>query len=292
MKIAVLGASGFVGKNLVRSLLTQTEHEVLALYATSFPANEFIEYDARFTSQRVDVFDFDKLTNALNGVEVVYYLLHMMNGKTEDLYEKEALAAKSFVRASQVVGVKKVIYLSGLGDDKENLSIHLRSRHNTGKILRQDLPQVIEFRASIIVGQGSASFDIVQKLVRKLPIMILPKWSNTLIQPIKIEDVVSYLIQAINISFSSGQIFEIGGPEKMTYKELFEKSAQKINKKITLIVLPFLPNFMAKIWLRIFLPAKLFNTAKYMVDSLENEMIIKDQGVFKIFPEIKAESIF
>ncbi|MDQ3065328.1 MAG: NAD(P)H-binding protein, partial [bacterium] len=181
MKIAILGANGYIGHNLIQRLINKTPHTIVALS----PNAETMQFShSRLAKHNVNVFDTEVLKLYMKDCDIAYYLIHMMAQKKLDFAEAETSAAESFCEAIVSTNVKKVIYLGGLGNDYEKLSKHLASRHKTGEILRSGPAQVIEFRASMVVGRGSISYDIIANLVHKLPILTLPKWAKTLTQPI------------------------------------------------------------------------------------------------------------
>ncbi len=282
-----MGASGFVGSNLTKYLLLNTNYQVLALCPNPEAMPNYAEFKDRFTVQKSDVFDSNSVEVSLAGVDVAFYLVHMMNGKSADFYEAEAKAARSFGEASKNAGVSRVIYMSGLGKDTDVLSQHLASRHNTGDILRELTPLVIEFRASMIIGNGSISFEIVKNLVKKLPIMTLPKWSTTLTQPIGLEDTLLYLVAGITVPVVGHEIVEIGGPEKMSYQEFLSKYADFLHRKCILIRIPILPEWLAGWWLDLFTPKGTARVGRHMVASFRNEMVVTNNRSAELFPEIK-----
>jgi uncharacterized protein YbjT (DUF2867 family) len=291
MKIAIIGASGFVGSNLTKYLLTNTNHRVVALCPNPEAMAEYAQFGDRFAVQKSDVFDSNSVALSLSGVDVAYYLVHMMSGRSANFYDAEARAATAFGEAAKQAEVPRVIYMGGLGMDNDNLSKHLASRHNTGDILRGLVPLVIEFRASMIIGHGSISFEIVKNLVRKLPIMTLPKWSKTLTQPIGLSDALLYLTAGIGVPVTKHEIVEIGGPEKMSYQRFLSKYAEFLNKKCILIRVPVLPEWLAGWWLVLFTPRGTAKVGRHMVASFRNEMIVTNSRAEELFPQIKPSPI-
>lgn len=287
MKIAIMGASGFVGSNLAEHILLNTNYDVLALCPNPDAMADYGRFGDRFSVQKSDVFDSNSIALLLSGVDVAFYLVHMMAGKSANFYEAEARAARSFGEAVKHAGVSRVIYMGGLGRDSDLLSKHLASRHNTGDILRELAPLVIEFRASMIIGQGSISFEIVKNLVKKLPIMTLPKWSKTLTQPIGLNDTLLYLTAGIAVPIAHHEIVEIGGPEKMSYQEFLSQYAKFLHKKCILIRVPVLPEWLAGWWLDLFTPKGTARVGRYMVPSFRNEMVVTNKRAEELFPQIK-----
>lgn len=291
MVIAIVGASGFLGKNLLNHLLQTTDYSVRAI-SRHAPG---IKFDTRYTSRvsliEADILDEDQMANALIGVNVAYYFVHMMGQKNKDFYTQETVAANRFSAAVITAGVSRVIYMGGLGNDHDQLSEHLASRHNTGTILRENCPLVLEFRASMIIGEGSISYDIIKHLVHKLPIMTLPRWCITLTQPIALADALDYLTAAATVKLERNQIIEIGGPEVLTYKELYRRYATWIGRHPILIRIPFLPEWLGGWWLNLFTPRGHAKIGRVMVHSMSNAMVVTHDHAQQFFPEIKPRSI-
>lgn len=292
MNIAIIGANGYIGQNLIKRLLAETNHSIVAL---SPNVESMAINDDRLTKHNVDVFDTDELSALLKDCDVAYYLIHMMAQKKLDFAEAELKAAKSFCNATKESNIKRVIYLGGLGNDNEKLSKHLASRHKTGEILRNGLPQVIEFRASMVVGNGSISYDIVTNLIHKLPILTLPKWAKTLTQPIGLNDAISYLIAALELATKESQIVEIGGPEQLSYGDLMKRYAEWENKKMLIIRFHVIPVGIAAWWLNLFTPKTHAKVGRIMVESLSNPMVVTNNKALELFPNIhpqKLEDVF
>jgi uncharacterized protein YbjT (DUF2867 family) len=291
MKIAIIGASGFVGKNLIKNLLENTEHEIYAICLD--PENIIIEekYKNRVYKLKTNVLDPKEIIDALEGIEVAYYLIHMMTNNKNNFYEKEDQAAENTGKALKSSGIKRVIYMSGLGKDKENLSMHLLSRHNTGNILRKYIKEVIELRASMIIGHGSASFEIVKNIVEKSPIIILPKTAKTKTQPIGIDDALLYLRQSITLKINESEIIEIGGKESMSYEEFIKRYSKCKNKKNIIFILPILNEYTAGLLLSLFNPKEEANIGKCMIGSFQNEMIVTSKKANQFFPDINPRKI-
>ncbi|MDQ2973201.1 MAG: NAD(P)H-binding protein [bacterium] len=292
MKIAILGANGYIGHNLIQRLIDETPHLIVALS----PNAEAMQLShSRLAKHNVNVFDTKVLKMYMKDCDVAYYLIHMMSQKKLDFAEAETNAAKSFCNAIVGSNVKKVIYLGGLGNDSEKLSKHLASRHKTGEILRSGPAQVIEFRASMVVGRGSISYDIITNLVHKLPVLTLPKWAKTLTQPIGLADAISYLVSALTISTSKHQIVEIGGPEQLSYGDLMRRYAGWKNKKMVIVRFHLIPVSVAAWWLNLFTPKTHAKVGRIMVESLSNPMVVTNNKAAELFPDIhpqKLEDIF
>jgi uncharacterized protein YbjT (DUF2867 family) len=286
MIIAVVGASGYIGQNLIKELLKQTKNTIIAISTT---AEAIKIYNSRLEKHNVDVFDTLQLSNSLKQCDMAYYLIHMMGKKDPDFANAETLAAESFCKAAKKSNIKRVIYLGGLGNDNDSLSKHIISRHNTGKIIRQHFPQSIEFRASMVIGYGSVSYDIIANIVNKLPILILPKWFGTLTQPIGLNDALAYLIEALDVKINRNEIVEIGGPEYLSYTSLMKRYAAWSGKKVIFIQLPIIPFAIDTWWLSLFISKRKAKIGIAMVESLANPMLVTNKRAEQLFPAIKPK---
>ena len=291
MKIAIIGASGFLGTNLITHLLSSTDFSIVAISRHASSIKLGIQNRERVSLFDTDVFYETEVTQALEGCEVAYYFVHMMGQANKDFYGQEAIAAHRFSASAIAAGVKRVIYMGGLGNDHQQLSMHLLSRHNTGTLLRENLPLVIEFRSSMIVGKGSISYDIIKNLVHKLPIMTLPRWSISLTQPIALKDALEYLTLAATIHIDHHEIVEIGGPDVMTYKQLYQRYANWGGRHPLIIRLPFLPEWLGGWWLNLFTPPTHARIGRIMVHSMSNAMVVTHDRAEKLFPTIHPGSI-
>ena len=288
MNIAIIGASGYIGHNLIERLVAETNHTIVALSPT---AESMLFVHERLNKHNVDVFDTERLREYIKNCDVAYYLIHMMSQKKIDFAEAESKAAESFCMALKNSNIKRVIYLGGLGNDNEKLSKHLASRHKTGDILRSSLHQVIEFRASMVIGNGSISYDIVTNLIHKLPILTLPKWAKTLTQPIGLNDAITYLIEALLLRTSESQIIEIGGPEQLSYGDLMKRYAAWENKKMIIIKLHVIPVSVAAWRLNLFTPRTHAKVGRIMVDSLSNPMLVTNNKAKELFSNIHPQAL-
>lgn len=288
MKIAIIGAHGFLGQSLINTLIDNTDHEIVAI---SLHASKIPIQNPKLQLVNCDVFDKQALAKHLEGCTVVYYFVHMMAQHTRDFADAESDAAKIVGEASKQAGVARIIYMGGLGNDAEQLSKHLASRHHTGEVLRDSGVQVIEFRASLIVGKGSISYDIITNLVTKLPVLTLPKWSKTSTQPIAKNDVDRYLLAALSISTDDNITCEIGGPEVMTYESLMRRYAKWKHTPAFFIHVPIIPANLAALWLNLFTPRNHAKVGKVLVDSLGNQMIVTNNSAKQYFPAITTQPI-
>lgn len=291
MTIAIVGASGFLGRRLIDRLLKTTEHKLVAISRRASLISVDTQYSGRVTLIDADVFDEEQMTEAMMGADVAYFFVHMMGQKNKDFYTQESISAHRFSAAIIAAGVQRVIFMGGLGDDHDQLSTHLLSRHNTGTVLRENLPLVIEFRASMIIGKGSISYDIIENLVHKLPLMTLPRWSITLTQPIALQDALDYLTQAATVNVTHHEIIEIGGPDIVSYKDLYKFYANSIGLNPFIIRLPFLPEWLGGWWLNLFTPSTHAKIGRIMVHSMSNAMVVTHMRSQELFPNIQPMTI-
>jgi uncharacterized protein YbjT (DUF2867 family) len=224
----------------------------------------------------------------MQGITTAYYLVHSM-GSRGSFEDQDRDAARNFATAARESGVKRIIYLGGLGNDDDQLSPHLRSRHEVGDILRESGCQVIEFRASIVIGSGSLSFELVRALVQRLPVMICPRWVSVRTQPIAIEDLLEYLEAAIDWQQIESRIFEIGGPDVVSYGEIMREYARQRGLRRWLISVPVLSPRLSSLWLGLVTPVYA-SVGRKLVDSLRNPTIVTDDSARKEF-EIRPRGL-
>lgn len=275
--VLVTGASGYVGGRLVPALEERGERVRCMARNPQYLAGRFSDNTEIVAG---DVLDLDSLSSVLTGVDTAYYLVHSM-GTKGDFEEQDRVGAQNFARAAKQCGVQRIIYLGGLGEDAQ-LSPHLASRVEVGTILATEGPKTLEFRASIVIGSGSLSFELVRSLVNKLPVMITPRWVHTLAQPIAIEDVVSYLIHGLDLQQQGNEVFEIGGPERVTYAELMLEYARQIGVRRLTIPVRFLSPRLSSLWLGLVTPVYA-RVGKKLIDSLRNETIVHDTRALERF---------
>jgi uncharacterized protein YbjT (DUF2867 family) len=282
-KILVTGATGYIGGRLVPYLLKKG-------YALRVLVRDPERLKGRPWQNQVeiikgDVLDPQSLTNAMDGIEAVYYLIHSMTGG-EDFHKRDLMAARNFGIAAKNAAVKQIIYLGGLGDPQADLSEHLKSRQETGFVLGEAGVPVTEFRAAIIVGSGSISFEMVRNLTERLPVMICPRWVFTRVQPIGIEDVLAYLATALEVSESMGKVIEIGGSDVLTYGDMMTTYAEIRGLKRILIPVPVLSPSLSSHWVHWMTPVPASIT-RPLVEGLRNEVIVRDHLAKEIFPDIQ-----
>ncbi len=226
----------------------------------------------------------DTLEQAMQNVDYAYYLIHSM-GSGINFHERDLIAAQNFSQAAGKAKVKRIIYLGGLGDPETDLSQHLRSRQETGKVLSQAGIPVTEFRAGVIVGSGSLSFEMIRYLTERLPIMICPRWVFTRIQPIGIQDILSYLVDCLQLPETAGQIIEVGGDDIVTYGEMMLGYARARQLKRYLIPVPVLTPRLSSYWIHWMTPIPA-SIARPLIEGLKNEVIVRDDKARTLFPHL------
>jgi uncharacterized protein YbjT (DUF2867 family) len=281
VQVLVTGATGYIGGRLVPELLARG-HQVRCGVRTPAkladrPWREQVEV------VKLDVSRPSDLDAAVEGMEVVYHLVHSMDGE-DDFAERDRQAAANVRDACQAAGVARIVYLGGLGNPEDDLSEHLRSRHETGRELAAGTVPVTELRAAIIIGSGSASFEMLRNLVEVLPVMVTPRWVDTRCQPIAVRDVLRHLVDVIELEETAGRVLEIGGPDVLTYRELMHAYAEVAGLRRRLIVpVPVLTPRLSSLWVGLVtpLPAGL---ARPLVGSLVNEVVVTDDTAERLLP--------
>lgn len=279
MNVLVLGATGYVGGRLVPELLAHG-HTVRCLARTPQKlATRQWRGDAEVVAG--DINDVDVLTAACSDIDVVVFLVHAMDGQGDFAAREQALA-RAVRDATTAAGVKRIVYLGGLGDDRADLSEHLSSRHAVGEVLREGTAEVTELRAGVIIGSGSASFEMLRHLVEMLPAMVTPKWVGTRTQPIGIRDVLRYLVGVIDLDETG--IFEIGGPDVLTYHDMMRRYAELAGLRRRLILpVPLLTPRLSSLWVGLVTPLPA-GIARPLVDSLVTEVVVHDDRIRTVLP--------
>lgn len=275
LKILVTGASGYIGGRLVPRLLAEG-HEVRAM--TRDPRK--LDSDPWRSDVEVkegDVLDPDGLARAMEGCDAAFYLVHSMDDSGEDFADRDRQAARNFATAAEAVGLRRIVYLGGLGDD-DDLSKHLASRQEVGRILASGSVPITELRAAVIIGSGSVSFEMLRYLTEVLPVMVTPKWVRTLCQPIAISDVLSILVHAITEEGGDHRVHQIGGPDRLTYEEMMRIYAEVAGLPRRLIIpVPVLSPKLSSHWVGLVTPLPT-GVAKPLVDSLRVEVTVSDNS--------------
>lgn len=280
MKVLLTGSTGYIGRRLKQILLNDENIELKLLVRNKKSVSSI---DKKIEIIEGDTFNKESLKEALKNVEVAYYLIHSLSN--ENYKDLDKISAQNFLDVAALCGVKRIIYLGGLGVKNENTSEHLLSRIETGEILSSNKNvQTIWFRAGVIIGSGSASFEIIRNLTEKLPIMTTPKWVDTKAQPIAVSDVLSYLHNGLYLNEKENLIVDIGS-EQLSYKNMMLKTAKVLGLKRYLITLPFMSINLSSYWLNLFTPVP-FTVAKALIEGLKSEVIIQNDHAKKYFPNI------
>ena len=287
MTILVTGATGAIGGRLVGRLIAAGEVPRVASREPSKLQERWPDLEAA----ELDVLRPATIGPALEGVSAAYYLVHSMETAAQgDFKKRDAEGATLFGEAADDAGVKRVIYLGGLGDDEDDLSEHLASRHETGRILAETGPPLLEFRASMVVSADSASFTMLTDLVNRLPAMVVPRWVDTPSQPIAIDDVLSYLVAGLDTPLGSGRtIVEIGGPDVTTYRQMIETVAAERGRDPLIVGVPLLSLSLSSHWVGLVTSVS-SALARPLIEGMTTPMILRDQEARRRFPDIEPMS--
>lgn len=277
--ILLTGSTGYVGGRLLPLL----ENEPVVVRCLARNPDKLRSSVAESTQiVQGDVLDRGSLERALEGVQTAYYLVHLMSG-SHDFEEDDRQAAHNFADAAQKAGVQRIVYLGGLGDDADpKLSPHLRSRHEVGEILRDSGVETIEFRAGMVIGAGSLSYQLMKSLTDRLPVMLCPRWLTTPTQPIAVQDVLNYLLAAKDLPQCESRIFEIGSPDVVTYGDLIREYARQQGLRRWLIFVPILTPYLSGLWLALVTPAT-YEVGRHLIEGLKNPTVVRDSKAMEAF---------
>jgi uncharacterized protein YbjT (DUF2867 family) len=248
------------------NVLTEAGHEVTAL--TRHPD----DYEGPARAVHADIGDPKSLRSALDGQEAAYYLVHSL--AEDDFAARDRDGAAAFAAAATGASLSQVVYLGGLGDDRDDLSEHLRSRREVESILLQSAPTTA-LRAGIVIGDGSISWEILRQLVERLPVMVTPRWVQTKTQPIALADALVDLVGVLGRPDAVGEVYEIGGPEALTYREMMMIASRVMDRRRVIAPVPLLSPRLSSHWLRLITDVDL-STARALVDSMTNEVVVLD----------------
>ncbi|QCX26211.1 NAD(P)H-binding protein [Nocardioides jishulii] len=272
--VLVAGATGFVGRRLVPELV-ERGHDVRAM--TRRPES----YDGPGTAVGADVSDPESLGEALREVEVAVYLVHSLDHR--DFESRDRAAARAFGQAAARAGVRQIVYLGGLGND-DALSAHLRSRREVESVLGEAGVPVTVLRAAIVVGHGGISWELTRQLVKNLPAMVVPRWTATRTQPVALDDVVSYLVGVIDEPRALDRVFEIGGPDVMTYRDMMRVASQEMSGvAVPIVPVPVMTPRLSSYWLA-FVTDVDVTTGRNLIDSMDTEVVVTDHSIRDIVP--------
>jgi uncharacterized protein YbjT (DUF2867 family) len=301
VKVLVTGASGFIGSRVVSRLLsfyfslstTNNNYKILCLTRNKESLRgSYEKYNGAVEIVEANVHDYSQLVKAMDRVNIAFYLIHSMEGSSKEwkkFSQRDRLAAQNFAKAATECGVDRIIYVGGLIHEEGEangrllLSEHMRSRKEVGDILRTSTARVTIFRAAVILGQGGGSFQMLEYLVKRLPIMVCPKWVLTKSQPISVDDVVEYLVRSIDVKETEGRDFDIGGTEVLTYLQMMKRYAEMLKKDIRIIIIPFLTPRLSSYWVDLITPVKA-SLARPLIDSLKHEATARDETIKKLIP--------
>jgi uncharacterized protein YbjT (DUF2867 family) len=302
-KILVAGGSGFIGSRLIKKLAAdihyhepQSRAEILCLTRDPESIKDMFDEDIRLV--KADVSNYEDLARVMSEqIDIAYYLVHSMEGTSKQwkkFSERDRVAAMNFAKVASEYGIKRIIYLGGLihaeEDDDDKLSEHMRSRKEVGEILqRHSSSKVTIFRAAVILGQGGGSFQMLQYLVERLPVMICPRWVLTKCQPIAVDDVVEYLARCIEVKETEGKTFDIGGPDVLTYLDMMRKYAKILNKSVQVIIIPFLTPRLSSYWVDLVTPVRA-SLARPLIDSLKHDATVQDDDSIRQVIPIQLKS--
>jgi uncharacterized protein YbjT (DUF2867 family) len=272
MNVLVTGATGFVGSRLVAALRANTGHDVTVLVRD---ADEYDPPDGDVTVAEGDVLEEGSFEDALADIDLAYYLIHTMGGGG-DFVERDRRAAENFEAAATDADLERIVYLSGLGEEEDDLSPHLESRRQVESVLQEGSADVTVLRAAIIIGTESASFRIVRQLATRLPVMITPRWVRVDCQPIAIDDVIAYLVAVLERPDAAGETYEIGGPEVLTYQEMLRTTASvAVGREPLIVPVPVLTPTLSAYWVRLVTDVS-GDVAHPLIEGMQNPVVVDD----------------
>jgi uncharacterized protein YbjT (DUF2867 family) len=276
-RILVTGATGFIGRRLLEPLL-----------ARGFQVRALVRHpDTRMAPEikqvAGDLLEPLSLTKACRGIDTAYYLVHTMAGGRAGFSSRDRQAVRYFVAAAGKAGVRRVIYLGGLGETGPDLSEHLASRREVAEILCDAPFATTILRAAVIIGAGGASFEMIRSLVQSLPVMITPRWVSTRCQPIAVGDVIRYLVGCLTEERTAGRTFDIGGPEILSYREMMARFARICNRAQLILPVPFLTPKLSSYWVGLITPVKP-SISMPLIEGLKNEVVCRDNLIRDLIP--------
>ena len=281
--ILITGASGYIGGRLAQRLVDAG----VSIRVAGRDPEKLTDRWPGVDAVELDVTRPETIGPATEGVTTAYYLIHSMEEGGAPFVEQDRIAATNFARAAAESGVDRIVFLGGLGDDEDpDLSPHLASRHETGRLLAEHGPAVLEFRAGMVIGAGSASFRMLDDLVRRLPAMITPRWVDTRSQPIAVDDVVAYLDGAREVTADGHHtIVEIGGADVLSYREMLQRLGKKRGRVPVILPVPVLTPWLSSLWCGLVtsVPPSI---AGPLIEGQRNETIVRDDTAAQVFPDL------
>lgn len=286
--VLLTGATGYIGGRLLK-VLEQQGYTIRCLVRNPDVLKNRVHPKTQVV--KADCLDAKSLPDAMEDVDTAYYLVHSM-GSAGRFEEEDRRAAKNFAAAAREARVRRIIYLGGLGDAREGLSVHLRSRQEVADLLRESGVPLVEFRASIVIGSGSLSFEMIRSLVQRLPVMICPRWVAVKAQPIAVEDVIEYLVAVMDLPAETA-VYEIGGADQVSYGQIMKEYARQCGLRRWMISVPVLTPRLSSLWLGLVTPVYA-RVGRKLIDSLRNPTLVTDRialEIFKIRPRGLKEAI-
>jgi uncharacterized protein YbjT (DUF2867 family) len=275
--VLVTGATGFIGKRLVTALLHEGFHVRCMVRRPNTPL------PPGATAVMGDLLEPMGLDNIFRGIDTAYYLVHSMGGGRAGFERRDRQAAEYFRAKAEKAGVRRVIYLGGLGESGTELSEHLASRLEVAQILMGGNYRTTFLRAPVIIGAGGSSYEMIRYMVKRLPVMITPRWVSTRSQPIAVDDVIGYLVGCLREEKTAGETLDIGGPEILSYREMMERFAKIEGKSVLIIPIPFLTLKLSSYWIGLITPVKP-SIAMPLIEGVRNEMVCLDQRIRELVP--------
>ena len=277
--VLLTGATGYIGSHLLPRL---QQRNVPVRCLARKPENLRAMVAEWTEIVKGDVLNRASLDAALAGVTTAYYLVHLM-ASSVDFEKQDREAAENFGAAAKEAGVQRIIFMGGLGEETDpKLSPHLRSRHEVGRILRDSGVETIEFRASVVIGNGSLSYNLIRSLTDRLPVMICPRWLATPTQPIAVNDVLAYLLAALDLPPGQSQVYEIGSSDVVSYGQLIQEYARQRGMRRWLISVPFLTPYLSGLWLALVTPAT-YEVGRHLIEGLKNPTVVRDKKALQVF---------
>jgi len=276
--VLLTGATGYIGRHLL-PLLQQRRETVRCLVRRPDAIRGAV--GAHVELCQGDALDAESLAKAMNGVDTAYYLIHSM-GCGGDFESLDRLAARNFAGAALDAGVRRIVYLGGLAEDGPDLSPHLRSRHEVGRILRNSAAEVVEFRASAVIGSGSLSFELVRALVERLPVMVCPRWVRTLAQPIAVRDILTYLTGALDLPVGESRVYEIGGSDLVSYADIMREYARQRGLSRLMVPVPVLTPRLSSLWLALVTPV-FARIGRSLIEGVRSPSVVRDEQALSDF---------
>ena len=284
--VLLTGATGYVGGRLLRAL-EEAGHRVRCLTRRPLALRDRVASTTEVVE--ADVLDGESLSGAMNGVRAAFYMVHSM-GSRGDFEEQDRRGARNFGEEASRAGVGRIIYLGGLGERSGELSAHLRSRREVADILRESGVQVLEFRASVVIGSGSLSFEMIRSLVERLPLMVTPKWVKVTAQPVAIADLLQYLSATLDLETDGNEVFEIGGPDCVSYGDLMREYARQRRLRRLMVPVPLLTPRLSSLWLGLVTPVYA-RVGRKLIDSIRHPTVVRGDAAHLAFPRIQPQGV-